>query len=329
MNLYSPSRKRSDSTAGLVDVDMEKDKESENDKREREGQESDGGSIGSFKSVRSGRSAGSGRAIKSVSESRLGSEKGAGSEGEEEEERGSGGVDVIDNTSSTSGPGGPASLDNLFSPTEPKRSLVSKLKGERGDYGEGMKRESIVDSGVGIEVEVEEDDEARFSNVPLSGGTVLSREDRESVGAGTREVWGGAGLKEGAEKRGSGRTSLLDKRSTVSLGRPGSSTLEGLRSSRHKKSASSYTLGSLTAIMNGGGPNGDKLAMGEGEGKVGNLPFILQRLDLQKLDGGKADRRTSGEGQLKLKEEFSKLQEEIQAKEAESIKAIDWGKLMI
>ena len=165
-------------------------------------------------------------------------------------------------------PTAPASLDELLSPTAKEANFE--------------RRDSVADSTT--EVETEADNE-RFSNVPLSGVTTLNGSENS---------------------RGSMASIMLERRSTVSLGRPGSSTSVA-KVSRHKKSASSYTIGSVRE-------------------SVGNLPFLLQRLDLQKSQSN-ANHRVSLNGQQRLQEEFSKLQNEQQKEvsEAETIDSIDWG----
>ncbi|EJD02967.1 RabGAP/TBC [Fomitiporia mediterranea MF3/22] len=99
---------------------------------------------------------------------------------------------------------------------------------------------------------------------------------------------------------------MLDRRSTISLGRPGSKAT-GSKISRHKKSASSYAAGSAL------------------RGSVGNLPFLLQRLDFQKSQD-KANHRDSSDGQQRLQEEFNKLQNGHQTtcEEDEADDDIDW-----
>lgn len=175
---------------------------------------------------------------------------------------------VVDLDMSTDAPSGPAaSLDELLSPTTKE--------------GDDDKRESVVDSGIDVDV-----DDERFSNIPLSGASTLN---------GTHE------------SRGSLASVMLDRRSTISLGRPGSKAT-GPKISRHKKSASSYAAGSAL------------------RGSVGNLPFLLQRLDLQKSQD-KANHRDSSDGQQRLQEEFNKLQNGHQttSEEDEADDDIDWG----
>ncbi|KAH8119401.1 RabGAP/TBC [Phellopilus nigrolimitatus] len=148
----------------------------------------------------------------------------------------------------------------------------------------------MTDSGVEIEVV---DDDSRFSNVPLSGGTLSSGQDsRASFSA----------------------SSIAERRSTVSFERPGSAASSPRKS--HKKSASSYTVGSSS------------------RGSVGNLPFLLQRLDLQKSqEETNLSKRISLDGQQRLQEEFSRIQNGHQSchPETETEKTIDWefwGKVM-
>ncbi|KAL5485221.1 GYP5 [Sanghuangporus weigelae] len=176
---------------------------------------------------------------------------------------------VVDLDMSTDEPPAvPASLDELFSPTAKDTNFE--------------RRESVADAKTEVETEV---DDERFSNVPLSGVTTLNGSENS---------------------RGSLASVMLERRSTVSLGRPGSSNSVA-KTSRHKKAASSYTLGSVARES------------------VGNLPFLLQRLDLQKSQTD-ANRRVSFNGHQRLQEEFSKLQNEHQSvlSEAEIADSIDW-----
>ncbi|KAI5123943.1 hypothetical protein M0805_006357 [Coniferiporia weirii] len=99
-------------------------------------------------------------------------------------------------------------------------------------------------------------------------------------------------------------SSLAERRSTVSFERPGS-TASSLQRPGHRKSASSYTAG--TSIRE----------------SVGNLPFLLQRLDLQKAQAQEdSTRRVSLDRHERLKEEFSRIQTSSETDAAES--AIDW-----
>ena len=93
------------------------------------------------------------------------------------------------------------SLDDLLSPTTEQRPLEADAE----------KRDSVVDSGVVVDLE----DDVRFSNVPLS-----AKESHKSLAS-----------------------SLLDRRSTVSFGKKSrSNTVSSLKG--HRKSASAHTVGS-------------------------------------------------------------------------------------
>lgn len=179
------------------------------------------------------------------------------------------GVVDLDMSSDTPVPAS-ASLDVLLSPTTKTNELE--------------KRESVVDSGIDLEAD---GDEERFSNVPLSGKTALSG---------------------GPDSRGSLASVLLERRSTMSLGKAGSAG-SSPKVSRHKKSASSYTVGS------------------SGRASIGNLPFLLQRLDLQKAQGD-TNRRVSQDGQQRLKAEFDKLHNghQVDSEDDEALDSIDWGR---
>ncbi|THH05281.1 hypothetical protein EW145_g4915 [Phellinidium pouzarii] len=170
---------------------------------------------------------------------------------------------VVDLDMTSDAARGPGSLDELLSPTATVHDDLEK-------------RDSVAESVAETEVV---DDEARFSNVPLSGNSHGSEQDLQR----------------------------LERRSTVSFGRPGSST-SGSKKSGHKKSASSYAVGSSV------------------RGSVGNLPFLLHRLDLQRSQED-SSRRISSDGQQRLQEEFSRIQNGLQSSsssETDVESTIDW-----
>lgn len=104
------------------------------------------------------------------------------------------------------------------------------------------------------------------------------------------------------------RSSRLDdsRRNTVSMGRPGSSTSVAAKIF-HKKSSSSTTARDSAA----------------------NLPFLLQRLDIQKAqdDSNPSAHRSSLEVQQRLQEELSRLQNGHQQESSDSVLngQVDWG----
>lgn len=218
-----------------------------------------------------------------------------------------------------------ASLDELLSPVP-------------GEDGTPAHRGSLADSVIAAG-----DEDTRFSVVPLSG----------SLGNGA--AFGGVGdspgpstsqskLTTSSSVRSSASTTPdvngLAKRSTIALPRRGSdaSPREGRESGkagsinggtaafakRHKKAASSYTSG------------------GGARASMGNLPFLLQRLDLQRAQKAEAEatgglggllspRRASGsaDGQQRLQEEFVRIHTGARAQgdsdSADAEANIDWG----
>ena len=138
------------------------------------------------------------------------------------------------------------------------------------------------------------DDDTRFSNVPLSGDANNS-------------------LVNGAHSRVStSASSMSERRSTMSFEKLGS-PVSAMRKNMHKKSASSYTVGSSNRES------------------AGNLPFLLHRLDLQKVQENANGQRRSLEGQQRIQEEFSRLQSGLPAIDAsvDEESAIDWGALSL
>lgn len=129
------------------------------------------------------------------------------------------------------------------------------------------------------------DDDTRFSNVPLSA---------DANGTHTRES--------------TSTSSVSERRSTLSFDKSGSPS-SIIRKNMHKKSASSYTVGS------------------SGRESAGNLPFLLHRLDLQKVQENTNGQRKSLDGQQRIQEELSRLQNGLPTIDAETNEenAIDWG----
>ena len=181
------------------------------------------------------------------------------------------------------------SLDALLSPQLETRDDAGSMK---------VLRDSVVDGDV-VDVDLGGDD-SHFSNVPLSAGTIeRNRNEATRIGSGV---------------------SLLNRPSSSShTGRPVSyaigqsaSTPQVPATTRasHKKSASTTTLES------------------DGHNSSGNLPFLLHRLDLQKVkeDADPTSRRLSLDGQHRIHEEFSRLQSnKTEALNVGAGESIDWG----
>lgn len=129
------------------------------------------------------------------------------------------------------------------------------------------------------------DDDTRFSNVPLSA---------DANGTHTRES--------------TSTSSVAGRRSTLSFDKNGSPP-SIVRKNMHKKSASSYTVGS------------------SGRESAGNLPFLLHRLDLQKVQENTNGQRKSLDGQQRIQDELARLQNGLPTIDAEANdeNAIDWG----
>jgi hypothetical protein len=259
-------------------------------------------------------------------------------------------------------------LDQLFSPTMSEGPLA--LGRRESDFGSAVKSKSK--SGVGAasgsfsnnnnsnsnnanskantgsrsgpgdgieEGEVEMDDDARFSNVPLTGTGPGSGDPRKSFAAG--RVSGSS----------SPSSSMLERRSTVSFGR----SSVGLASAASIRSGvvvnSSNSKGGPSDAISGSGAGGSKhrksasahtVGSGPRASEGGNLPFLLHRLDLQKSlegdggvggegKGGTDARRLSANGQQRLQEEFSRLQHGHQRRpsRADDENSIDWGMFLV
>lgn len=189
--------------------------------------------------------------------------------------------------------------------------LLSPVPGEDGALAH---RDSLADSVVAPEPGEED---MRFSLVPLSGSLVNGSNGKESK-AGEDATPPGASSPPSAVGP--------EKRSTVALARRGSDaspraspTVSSTK--RHKKAASSYT------STGTGGPRAS----------IGNLPFLLQRLDLQRAQkaevnangaGPYSPRRVSTDGQQRLQEEFVRIHNGAQVDpndEDSEENAIDWG----
>lgn len=170
----------------------------------------------------------------------------------------------------------PATLDELLSPAMKVADAFDEQQNVRDSAAE---LESL-------------NDELRFSNVPLSGGGTNAILDSPSSPATS--------------------TSVLERRKTTSSGGLESNFVA--KKTLHKKSASSYTVGSASRES------------------AGNLPFLLQRLDLQKAqEGANLARRISLDGQQRIQEEFERIQSGHQANpmEMDAEHAIDWGEFVL
>lgn len=197
----------------------------------------------------------------------------------------SGVIDLDLSDTGTSTGTSPVKLDALFSPPR------SALK-------EFSLRSSISQSDAGTDIDLQDDD-SRFSNVPLSGGGPLGGQGHSATNA--------------PALRSSVSSPLPSQGAAfIGNGRPLSSvSSSSSRKIMHKKSASSYTVGS-----------------GGGRESVGNLPFLIQRLDLQKVEeDSNPARRISIDGQHMIQEEFSRLQsgKGKRTSDPDEAEFIDWG----
>lgn len=197
--------------------------------------------------------------------------------------------DEPDTSNNAMAPTMDGSLDALLSPQIQTRQGDGPMSTLRDSVAEG----DIVDVDLGV-------DESHFSNVPLSAG------------AGERNG-------NGAANRGSGLSVLNRATSSSQAGRPisysvGQSVstpqMAGSKKGSHKKSASSTTLDSNP------------------RNSSGNLPFLLHRLDLQKVQetANPSSHRLSLDGQHRIHEEFSRLQSnQVETLTAGADESIDWG----
>jgi hypothetical protein len=187
---------------------------------------------------------------------------------------------------------GPGVGGSLEALLSPQAQENGKLSSER--------RDSVAET---VEVEVGVD-ESHFSNVPLSAGSG----DKNGVASALRNA--AVSIANRASS-----SSQTDRPLSYSITQS-ASTPQPLSATRlsHKKSASTTTLDSNNRTS------------------AGNLPFLLHRLDLQKVqeDASPTSHRLSLDGQHRIQEEFSRLQSsKTEASNDSPSETIDWGTCLL
>jgi hypothetical protein len=178
----------------------------------------------------------------------------------------------------------PAALDSLLSPTSSEPAHYA-VDGSLAD-SDPNSRDSLVTSDDGEQVL---GTDLRFSTIPLSAHpSTATLDDNDSDDASSLH-----GIPPASPK--------ASRRATIQLGSAStrSSTLAG--ESMHKRSTSGSSAGSLKG-----------------------LPFMLQRLDLQKMQQEPAP-TSSARSSRQILEEFNRIHEQDVQAENASHAAIDWG----
>ena len=201
---------------------------------------------------------------------------------------------------------------------------------------------------------MDDGEDSRFSNVPLTAtprsGSGIPLALRESISVPSTSINGGphggndaSSINSVTPSSSIGSATRVERRSMVSMssfsfggGRAsldspekGQGTNKPARLLTHKKSASSHTLGSLTSLRMSAtiSPNPGV------RGSMGNLPFLLQRLDVQKSGDGDTSLKEE-QARQQLQEEFERMRvkeklkttsEEKETSDGDAEAKIDWG----
>ncbi len=236
-----------------------------------------------------------------------------------------------------------ADLDALLSPPPTKTTMTTTSMGN-GSASPGAASDANNPRSSTTSFAGDESDASRFSNVPLSAGSQGGGGSGSGFAGGFASGGGGgrSGVLRELKLNGGARTSsppaqahravpsnaslssIARSPSPLNPSKPSPTLPSGVankpqaRLVSHKKSAS---LASLTSLASSRTLASHDLANDKGRNRMssGNLPFLLQRLDLQKSQlieegKGKLEAVKSKEEQLKIQEELARMREKVDFK---------------